>query len=57
VGFLCKKGGLEPGEVGRIDVKDRYAYAAVKREKLQQLIRLTRGEKIKGIKTVLEEVR
>ena len=48
VGFLCKKGGLEPGEVGRIDVSDRYAYAAVKREKLQQVIRLTRGEKIKG---------
>jgi superfamily II DNA/RNA helicase len=57
VGFLCKKGGLEPGEVGRIDVKDRYAYAAVKREKLQQVIRLTRGEKIKGIKTIIEEVR
>jgi Lhr-like helicase len=57
VGFLCKKGGLEPGEVGRIDVSDRYAYAAVKREKLQQVIRLTRGEKIKGIKTIVEEVR
>ena len=57
VGFLCKKGGLVPGEVGRIDVSDRYAYAAVKREKLQQVIRLTRGEKIKGIKTIVEEVR
>ena len=57
VGFLCKKGGLEPSEVGRIDVKDRYAYAAVKREKLQQVIRLTRGDKIKGIKTIIEEVR
>lgn len=57
VGFLCKKGGLEPGEVGRIDVNDRYAYAAVKREKLSQVIRLTRGEKIKGIRTVVEPVR
>ena len=57
VGFLCKKGGLEPGEIGRIDVKDRYAYAAVSREKLQQVIRLTKGEKIKGIKTIIEQVR
>ncbi len=57
VGYLCKKGGLEPDEIGRIDVKDRYAYAAVKREKLQQVLRLTKGEKIKGIKTIVEQVR
>ena len=57
VGYLCKKGGLEPSDIGRIDVKDRYAYAAVSREKLQQVLRLTRGEKIKGIKTVIEQVR
>ena len=57
VGFLCKKGGLTADEIGRIDVKDRYTYAAVKREKLQQVLRLTQGEKIKGIKTIIEEVR
>ena len=57
VGFLCKKGGLEPGDIGRIDVKDRYAYTAVKREKLQQVLRQTQGEKIKGIKTIIEQVR
>ena len=57
VGFLCKKGGLTADEIGRIDVKDRYTYAAVKREKLQQVLRLTQGEKIKGIKTIVEEVR
>ena len=57
VGFLCKKGGLKTCEIGRIDVSDRYAYAAVKREKLQQIIRLTRGEKIKGVRTVVEPVR
>ena len=57
VGFLCKKGGLEPGDIGRIDVKDRYAYAAVKREKLKQVLRMTQGEKIKGIKTIIEQVR
>lgn len=57
VGFLCKKGGLEPQDVGRIDVMDRYAYAAVARPKLQQVLRLTKGEKIKGIRTVIEPVR
>ena len=57
VGFLCKKGGLQTSEIGRIDVADRYAYAAVRREKLQQVLRLTRGEKIKGIRTVVEPVR
>lgn len=57
VGFLCKKGGLEPDEIGRIDVKDRYAYAAVRREKLHQVLTHTKGEKIKGMKTILEPVR
>ncbi|MBO5548350.1 MAG: DEAD/DEAH box helicase [Prevotella sp.] len=57
VGFLCKSGGLRADEIGRIDVKDRYAYAAIRREKLRQVLRQTRGEKIKGIKTIVEEVR
>lgn len=57
VGFLCKKGGLDSSEIGRIDVKDRYAYAAVSREKLQQVLRQTQGEKIKGIKTLCELVK
>ena len=57
VGFLCKKGGLTSDEIGRIDVKDRYTYAAVKREKLQQVLCQTQGEKIKGVKTILEPVK
>jgi superfamily II DNA/RNA helicase len=57
VGFLCKIGGLRSDEIGRIDVNDRYAYVAVKREKLQQVLRQTQGEKIKGIKTIVEPVR
>ena len=57
VGFLCKSGGLKADEIGRIDVKDRYAYAAVKREKLRQVLQQTKGEKLKGIKTIVEEVR
>lgn len=57
VGFLCKKGGLQPPEIGRIDVKDRYAYAAVAFNRLSDVIDNTRGEKIKGVKTVVETVR
>lgn len=57
LGFLCKKGGLESGDIGRIDVMDRYAYAAVSRPKLGQVLRLTKGEKIKGIRTVIEPVK
>ena len=57
VGFLCKIGGLESGDIGRIDVKDRYAYAAVSRKKVKQVIEKTRGQKIKGIKTLCELVK
>lgn len=57
LGFFCKKGGLENGEIGRIDVKDRYAYAAVAYPRLQELLDRVQGEKIKGVKTVVEVVR
>lgn len=57
VGFLCKKGGLQSSEIGKIDVKDRYCYAAVARQKCGQLLKMVAGEKIKGIKTVVEVVK
>lgn len=57
VGFLCKKGQLTKSEIGRIDVKDRYAYAAIAYNKLRQTLQLTQGEKIKGIRTVVEPVK
>ncbi len=56
LGFLCKKGRLNSSDVGRIDVKERYTYAAVNCSKLSQVLRLTKGEKIKGINTLVEEV-
>lgn len=57
VGFLCKNGNLKADEIGRIDVKDRYAYAAIRREKLKQVLKGVQGQKIKGIKTIIESVR
>ena len=56
VGFLCKKVGLDKTDIGRIDVKDYYTYVAVNRLKARQVLTKTKGEKIKGIKTVWEIV-
>ncbi len=57
VGFLCRKGGLEQSEIGRIDVKDRYAYAAVVNRKVHEVIKNVQGEKIKGIRTIVELIK
>ncbi len=57
VGFLCKKGGMQSQEIGRIDVKDRYTYVAIDKSRLKEVLRQTAGEKVKGVKTIIEEVR
>ena len=48
VGFLCKSGKLKGQEIGRIDVYDYYAYAAIERGKLKSVLRNVQGEKLKG---------
>lgn len=57
VGYLCKAAGISASDIGRIDVMPRYAYVAVKRTLLRQIINLTRGVKIKGIRTIVEEIK
>ena len=57
LGFICKKGGIDKSKVGRIDVKERYSYIAVQRDVARQVLRQVQGEKIKGLKTVFEEIR
>ncbi|MGN1255409.1 MAG: DEAD/DEAH box helicase [Prevotella sp.] len=54
VGFLCKSGGLKGAEIGRIDVYDYYAYAAIERSKLKSVLHNVQGEKLKGQKTKVE---
>jgi ATP-independent RNA helicase DbpA len=54
VGFLCKSGKLKGQEIGRIDVYDYYAYAAIERGKLKSVLRNVQGEKLKGQKTKVE---
>lgn len=55
VGFLMQKGNLKKEEIGLIEVKDFFSYVAVKRNKIRELLRLVRDEKIKNKKTVIEE--
>lgn len=57
VGFLCKIGGASKEDIGRIDVKERYSYVAVRKEVVRQVLRQTNGEKIKKVKTVVEIVK
>lgn len=54
VGFLMQKGNLKKDEIGLIEVKDFFSYVAVKRNLINELLRLTRDEKIKNKKTVIE---
>jgi len=55
VGFLFKKGKLGKDDIGQIDVKEHFAFVAIRRSKLNQTLNLIQGEKIKGMKTKIEE--
>lgn len=57
VGFLCKMGGLNSREIGKIDVKERYSYVAISKKKVKDVLMLVNGKKIKGIRTIIEEIR
>ena len=56
-GFLYKKGNLSREDVGAIDVKEHYSFVAIRRTKVKQLLNLIQGEKIKGMKTIIEEAK
>lgn len=57
VGFLCKKGEVRIQDIGIISVLDRYTYVAVKGTITKHLIKKLQGEKIKGLKTIVEPVK
>ena len=57
MGFLCKKGGLQKDDIGKIDVKERYAYVAVTTNKATKLLKTVKDEKIKGLKTLFERIK
>lgn len=57
VGFLFKKGNLNKDDIGRIDVKEHHSFVAVSRKKIKQTLNLIQNEKIKGVKTLIEEAK
>ncbi|TAF71889.1 MAG: DEAD/DEAH box helicase [Flavobacterium sp.] len=57
VGFFSQKGKLENGDLGLIEVKDFVSFAAVKYNKVKDLLRLVKDEKMKGKKFKIEVAR
>jgi len=54
VGLLLQKGKLAKEDLGLIEVLDHSSYAAVKRNRIDQLVPLIKGEKIKNKKVKIE---
>lgn len=48
LGFLTQVCGLQATEVGLIEVKDHYSYAAIARKRIGEVLRTAQTEKIKG---------
>lgn len=57
LGFLCKKGGLTAQQIGRIDLAPHASYVAIQRSAVKQLLQQIAGEKIKGMRTIIEPIR
>ncbi len=55
-GFLMKVGGLDKADVGVIQLHDHHAFAAVTRLRLAETLVRVRGQKIKGMKTLVERI-
>lgn len=53
LGFLIKEGGLEATQIGKIDVYDHYALAAIDRNATKELLSKIKGKKIKGEKRLI----
>jgi len=55
VGMLLQKAKLNKDELGKIEVLDHSAYAAVRASKFKQVLQLVQTEKLKGRKIRMEE--
>ncbi|MBD5195665.1 MAG: DEAD/DEAH box helicase [Bacteroides sp.] len=53
LGFLVKEGGLSADQIGKIDVYDHYALAAVDRNASEALMKNIKNKKIKGEKRLI----
>ena len=50
LGFIANNGGIAANSVGRIDVRDHYALAAIPRKQAQTVLQRLQASKIKGKK-------
>ncbi|MBF6608753.1 MAG: DEAD/DEAH box helicase [Flavobacterium sp.] len=57
VGFLSQKGGLDKNDLGLVEVKDFISFAAVKSDKVKQVLQNIRDQKMKGKKYKIEVAR
>ena len=57
VGFFSQKGKLEKGDLGLIEVKDFISFAAIKYNKVKDLLHHIKDEKMKGKKFKIEVAR
>ena len=57
LGFLVKECGLEPSEVGKISVADRYALAAIPARAVKDVLEASATAKLKGKKIRIMEAR
>lgn len=57
VGYLCQQGGIIAAAIGRIDLRDRFAYVAVPKELVKVLLKELNGKKLKGKKVRVSEAR
>lgn len=47
VGFFCQVGGLDKSDLGKIELRDRVAYIAVKRDRISSVLKKIKGERLK----------
>lgn len=57
LGFLIKEGGVDAKSIGKIDVYDHYALAAVDSDIAGKLIQNVKGKKIKGQKRIVSIIK
>lgn len=57
MGFIANNGGVEASEIGRIDVRDHYALAAIPRQQAQATLKRLQAAKIKGRKVRISLLR
>lgn len=56
LGFLVKEGGVLPEQIGKIDVYDHYALAAIVSGNSQNVLKSIKGKKIKGEKRIISVI-